>query len=75
MQDDVFHRRWAVTEDELLQMLWRCHAGESPDVVLLELHARDRDAPAGRMRSNSRAPRTTRHFHHDRNRHRRYADR
>ena len=71
MQDDVFHRRWAVGEDELLQMLWRCHAGESPDVVLLELHARDREAPRTRMRPCApRGPRATRHLRHDRHQHR-----
>ncbi|GAA4618824.1 hypothetical protein [Saccharopolyspora hordei] len=37
--DDVFNRRWVLAEDELLRMLWRCYAGENPDVVLVELHA------------------------------------
>lgn len=36
--DDVFARRWVLSEDELLRMLWRCNAGENPDVVLLELY-------------------------------------
>ncbi|MFD0490425.1 hypothetical protein ACFQ0O_29085 [Saccharopolyspora spinosporotrichia] len=27
--DDVFGRRWVLTEDELLRMLWRCHAGRT----------------------------------------------
>lgn len=74
--DTVFSRRWVLAEDELLQLLWRCHAGENPDVVLVELHARRRAQPGprsdrstghgraerGRTRSR-RAPRTTRHFH------------
>lgn len=61
--DDVFSRRWFLTEDELLRMLWRCHAGENPDVVLIELYAlrqqesRRRPHPFGR-----RTPRTTRHI-------------
>ncbi|GAA0521071.1 hypothetical protein GCM10011581_11560 [Saccharopolyspora subtropica] len=64
--DDVFGRRWVLAEDELLRMLWRCHAGENPDVVLLELHANrreDRREPAA-----GRAPRVTRHLRRDRHR-------
>jgi hypothetical protein len=65
--DDVFSRRWMLTEDELLRMLWRCHAGENPDVVLLELYANDRgDRRGPRQPFGGRPSRTTRHIHRDR---------
>ncbi|PKW19288.1 hypothetical protein [Saccharopolyspora spinosa] len=63
--DDVFGRRWLLVEDELLRMLWRSHAGESPDVLLLELHA-NRQGNGGP--SGGRTPRSVPHPR--RNRHR-----
>lgn len=65
--DDVFSRRWVFTEDELLRMLWRCHGGENPDVVLVELHAyhhNERRRPPPLTRHTSR---TTRHVRRDGN--------
>ncbi len=73
--DTVFGRRWVLPEDELLQMLWRCHGGENPDVVLVELHAARRAhrrlrarprttrayPPAQGYRRSSRGPRISRH--------------
>lgn len=56
MSDDVFHRRWVLAEDELLRMLWRCRAGENPDVVLLELYAQRRET-SGRLRAVARRAR------------------
>ncbi|GAA2772578.1 hypothetical protein [Saccharopolyspora taberi] len=57
--DDVFDRRWVLNEDELLRMLWRCHAGENPDVVLVELHANR--AAAHRRRTRRPDRRIARH--------------
>lgn len=63
--DDVFGRRWVLTEDQLLRMLWRSYAGENPDVLLLELYAERReDRRDGR--EGTRARRPARHL----NRHR-----
>ena len=66
--EDVFGRRWVLTEDELLRMLWRCQAGENPDVVLVELHANHANHREDRRRHprsfgsrSPRHPRTTRH--------------
>ncbi|MDA3646749.1 hypothetical protein LZ318_41425 [Saccharopolyspora indica] len=62
--DDVFGRRWVLSEDELLRMLWRSHAGENPDVLLVELHANrcaDRRNPGP---FGARTPRTPRHRRH-----------
>lgn len=63
--DDVFSRRWVLSEDELLRLLWSCHAGENPDVLLLELHAQQSDAGGRRHRGAlGRHPlRATRHVH------------
>jgi hypothetical protein len=63
--DDVFSRRWVLTEDELLRMLWRCRAGENPDVVLLELYAHHREE---RHRPNPLGGRTSRTSRHVRRR-------
>ncbi|RKT86265.1 hypothetical protein SAMN05421805_102161 [Saccharopolyspora antimicrobica] len=65
--DDVFDRRWVLAEDELLRMLWRSHAGENPDVLLVELHANhrgDRRNPGPFGARNSRPARQ----HHRRHR-------
>lgn len=62
--DDVFARRWTLSEDELLRMLWRCNAGEDPDAVLLELYAQ---RSPGRRNPGPFSARTTRpkpHRHH-----------
>lgn len=69
--DTVFSRRWVLTEDELLQLMWRCHGGENPDVVLVELHthrrAQRRLRTSARPRHDyaqrGRGPRVTRHYH------------
>lgn len=66
--DDVFGRRWVLAEDELLRMLWRSHAGENPDVLLLELHANRQEERRNRGPSGGRTPRSTPHPR--RNRHR-----
>lgn len=68
--ENVFGRRWVLTEDELLRMLWRCQAGENPDVVLVELHANHREDRRRRPHSfggrSARNPRATRHIRRDR---------
>lgn len=71
--EDVFARHWVLTEDELLRMLWRCQAGENPDVVLIELHVNranrreDRRHRPHRFGGRSpRHPRTTRHVRRNR---------
>lgn len=65
--DDVFSRRWVLTEDELLRMLWRCQAGENPDVVLLELHANHREDRRRRPHPfGGHVSRATRHVRRDR---------
>ncbi|WP_459162965.1 hypothetical protein [Bounagaea algeriensis] len=65
MNDEgVFERRWQLTEDELLRLLWECHAGENPDVALLRLHASrpaEQDWGRTRARSGAGATRVTRH--------------
>ncbi|MBE9373224.1 hypothetical protein IQ251_02060 [Saccharopolyspora sp. HNM0983] len=64
--DDVFARRWVLSEDELLRMLWRSHAGENPDVLLLELYAersQGRRNP-GPFAARSTRPRQPRHLRH-----------
>lgn len=60
MSDDVFHRQWVLAEDELLRMLWRCRAGENPDVVLLELYAQRRGKSSSRPRPVSARRRSRR---------------
>ncbi|QUH00722.1 hypothetical protein HUO13_07760 [Saccharopolyspora erythraea] len=70
--DDVFGRRWVLTEDELLRMLWRCHAGENPDVVLVELHANHREPqphPRHRGAFGGRLTSAARHAAHRYRRH------
>lgn len=62
--DDVFDRRWVLAEDELLRMLWRCHAGENPDVLLVELHADRRGDRRNPGPFGARIPRPTRHRRH-----------
>ncbi len=58
----VFDRCWVLTEDELLHLMWRCHGGENPDVVLVELHARhDGRRSHSPGRAASRPHRATRH--------------
>jgi hypothetical protein len=66
--DDVFSRRWDLTEDELLWLLWRCHAGENPDVVLLELYVQHgkQPRPRRRVRRVRRVPKVTRHLRPER---------
>lgn len=68
--ENVFGRRWILTEDELLRMLWRCQAGENPDVVLVELYANHREdgprRPHGSRGRAPRHPRVTRHVHRNR---------
>ncbi|RCW43163.1 hypothetical protein DFQ14_10750 [Halopolyspora algeriensis] len=60
---DVFSRRWVLNEDELLTMLWRCHGGENPDVVLVELYAqRGQSRPRRTYPLWARAPRSSRHI-------------
>ncbi|MCI2423907.1 hypothetical protein MOQ72_41560 [Saccharopolyspora sp. K220] len=66
--DDVFGRRWVLAEDELLRMLWRSHAGENPDVLVLELHANRCEDQRNPRPFGGRLPRATRHPR--RNRHR-----
>lgn len=63
MSDDVFGRRWVLGEDELLRMLWRAHAGENPDVVLVELYASGQREDRRRRPHPfpGRPPRATRH--------------
>jgi hypothetical protein len=63
--DDVFSRCWDLTEDELLWMLWRCHAGENPDVVLLELYVQ-RGQQRRPRRHARRVPKVTRHLRRER---------
>lgn len=58
--DDVFSRRWVLTEDELLTMLWSCYCGENPDVVLIHLHASPR-RHRRRAPFAGRTPRAVRH--------------
>lgn len=61
--DWVFNRRWVLTEDELLTMLWRCYGGENPDVVLVELYAhQEQHRPRRTYPLRGRAPRTSRHI-------------
>lgn len=62
--DDVFDRRWVLAEDELLRMLWRCHAGENPDVLLVELHADRRGDRRDPGSFGARVPRPARHQRH-----------
>lgn len=64
MNDDVFARRWVLSEDELLRMLWRCNAGENPDVVLLELHAERLPARRNPGPFTARSARPKPHRHH-----------
>lgn len=59
MSDQVFERRWVLAEDELLRLLWRSHAGENPDVLLIELYA------CHQRQDSGRAPRVSRHLHRD----------
>ncbi|MEU6267003.1 hypothetical protein [Saccharopolyspora shandongensis] len=66
--DDVFGRRWLLAEDELLRMLWRSHAGENPDVLLLELHANHQEDRRDSRPADGRRPRSVPHPR--RNRHR-----
>ncbi|MGW1677396.1 hypothetical protein [Saccharopolyspora sp. NPDC002376] len=62
--DDVFDRRWVLTEDELLRMLWRSHAGENPDVLLVELHANRQPDRRNPGPFGARTPKSTRHKRH-----------
>ncbi|KAA5831263.1 hypothetical protein ABT337_00745 [Saccharopolyspora hirsuta] len=62
--DDVFDRRWVLAEDELLRMLWRCHAGENPDVLLVELHANRRTDRRNPGPFGARTPKSPRHKRH-----------
>ncbi|MGW5645177.1 hypothetical protein ACWEV3_31110 [Saccharopolyspora sp. NPDC003752] len=66
--DDVFGRRWVLAEDELLRMLWRSHAGENPDVLLVELHANHQEDRRHPGPADGRRPRSVPHPR--RNRHR-----
>ncbi|SDW43290.1 hypothetical protein SAMN05216215_1003101 [Saccharopolyspora shandongensis] len=59
--DDVFGRRWVLAEDELLRMLWRSHAGENPDVLLLELHANHQEDRRNPRPAADRRPRSVPH--------------
>ncbi|MER7082621.1 hypothetical protein SAMN02982929_03145 [Saccharopolyspora kobensis] len=61
--DDVFDRRWVLAEDELLRMLWRSHAGENPDVLLVELHANRRGDRRNPGPFGARNARPGRHHH------------
>lgn len=37
-EDDLARFRWGINGDELMRMLRRCHAGESPDLVYAEMY-------------------------------------
>lgn len=70
--EDVFQRRWLLSEDELLKLLWECYAGENPDAALLRLHAsRPTEREWGRQRrprDSSPETRVTRHVRRPRRR-------